>query len=250
MQRKIFLLFLSLCFIFTVFAQERKDKIVISDDIELIKLTEDVYLHISYFQTQSWGKVGANGLLLVKDGEALMIDTPWDNAQTEVLYNWMKDSLHTAVTTVIPTHWHEDCMGGLGYLHSQGVKSYANQMTIDMASQKELPMPEKGFKDSLVFDFQHEKVYCYYLGGAHSTDNIVVYLPTEDILFGGCAVKDIKSKNLGNLTDADVKAWPDTMKEMIRKFFGVKIIVPGHGRIGDYKLVEHTLKLLEEYKNM
>lgn len=65
--------------------QDRHDTIRISDDIDLIKLSDNVYLHISYLQTKTWGKVGANGLLLIKNGEALMIDTPWNNKQTEKL---------------------------------------------------------------------------------------------------------------------------------------------------------------------
>ena len=203
-------------------------------------------MHISYLQLENWGKVGANGLLLVKDGKALMIDSPWNDSQTEELYKWVKDSLNAVVTTFIPSHWHEDCMGGLAYLQTRKVDSYTNQMTIDIAKEKKLPVPQHGFKESLKLDFQNIPVECYYLGGGHSTDNIVVWLPSEDILFGGCCVKDMTSNSLGNLADADVKAWPTTIKKMINKFPDIKTVVPGHGATGGTELILHTLQLLEK----
>ncbi|GHS96330.1 hypothetical protein FACS189421_01210 [Bacteroidia bacterium] len=47
------------------------------------------------------------------------------------MVKWIADSLKATVSTFVPNHWHEDCLGGLDYLHSKGVKSYANQMTVD-----------------------------------------------------------------------------------------------------------------------
>lgn len=244
MKRKLLtIVFVSLIAILPIMAQH---KITISDDIDAIKLSDDVYLYRSYFQTQSFGKVGGNGLILIKNDEALMIDTPWNNRQTEEIFNWIQDSLRATVKTLIVTHWHDDCMGGLEYLKTKGVDSYANQMTIDIAKDKGLSVPQQGFVDSLEIDFQDIPVECYYLGRGHSTDNIVVWLPTEDILFGGCCIKDMSSKDLGNLADADVKAWPSTIRKITKKFSKVKIIVPGHGAIGGSELMQHTQQLLKK----
>ncbi|PXV63047.1 metallo-beta-lactamase class B [Dysgonomonas alginatilytica] len=229
-----------------ILGQNKPDTIRISDDIDLIKLSDNAYLHISYLQTKSWGKVGANGLLLVKNGEALMIDTPWNDEQTEELTSWIKDSLHATITAIIPTHWHEDCMGGLRYLQSEDVKSYAGQRTINIAKEKNLPVPQYGFTDSLSINFQNIPVECYYFGGGHTIDLIEVWLPTEDILFAGDVLKDIKSKSLGNIADADIKAWPITVKRIAKRFPKAKTVIPGHGNIGGADLIEHTLKLLEE----
>lgn len=242
--KKIFTLLISLSFILDVSAQGEPEKILVSDNIEIHKLSDNAYRHISYFQTESWGKVGANGLIMVKDGKALMIDTPWDNSQTKELTEWVKDSLHATVTTVIPTHWHGDCMGGLAYLQSQNVSSYANQMTIDIAEKENLPLPQHGFKESLTVDFQGLPIECYYPGGGHTVDNIVVWIPSENILFGGCLIKDMKTTNLGNLSDADVEAWPASVQKVIDKFPEAKTVIPGHGVAGSSELMHHTLHLL------
>lgn len=173
-----------------------------------------------------------------------MIDTPWNDIQTEELYNWVKDSLKANVTTLIPTHWHEDCMGGLKYLKSKGVRAYANQKTIDIVKGKELPVPQYGFSDLLTINFQGILVECYYLGGGHTTDIIEVWLPDERILFGGDTLKDMKSNSLGNIVDADIEAWPMTVRRLSEKFPQAKTIIPGHGDIGGIEIIEHTLQLL------
>lgn len=238
------LIILSLLFHITGFAQSEFDKIKVSDDIELIKLSDKAYLHTSYYEIQPYGRIGANGLLLIDDQEAFLFDTPWDNAQTETLIRFVADSLHAKVSTFIPNHWHEDCMGGLEYLNSIDVKSYANQMTINIAKEKGLPLPQQGFKDFLLLKLHDIKVECYYFGEGHSSDNIVVWIPSEKILFTGCMVKDMQSKGPGNLSDAKIDEWPITIKKVIEKFPSVKIVIPGHGRHGGKELLEHTLKLL------
>ena len=87
-------------------------------------------------------------------------------------------------------------------------------MTIDLAKEKGLPVPEHGFTDSLTVSLDGMPLQCYYLGGGHATDNIVVWLPTENILFGGCMLKDNQATSIGNISDADVTAWPKTLDKV------------------------------------
>ncbi|MBK5722945.1 subclass B1 metallo-beta-lactamase [Dysgonomonas sp. Marseille-P4677] len=246
MLLKIKLLTILLLFIrLTSYSQSETNIIEVSDDIKIVKLSDNAYLHISFLQTENWGKVGANGLLLVKNDKALMIDTSWNDELTKELCNWTKDSLNTTVTTIIPTHWHEDCMGGLNYLQSIGVTSYANQKTIDIAKEKGLPVPQHGFSNSLMIDFESIPVECYYFGAAHTIDVIAVWLPTEKILFAGDIAKDINSTTLGNTADADINAWSGTLRKVIEKFTNAEIVIAGHGEIGDKELLIHTQKLLD-----
>lgn len=243
---KVFIIIVSLLSMLPVWAQQVQEKITVSDNLKINKLSDKVYMFTSYMQTESWGKVGANGLILVESNKALLIDTPWNDNQTQELYDWIKNSLHTSVTEVVVSHWHDDCMGGLAFLQTKGVVSYANQQTIEIAKEKGLPLPEQGFTDFLEFEFENIPIECYYLGGGHTTDNIEVWIPSEKILFGGCAVKDMTSVNLGNLSDADVDAWPETINRMIKQFPEAAIVVPGHGAIGGCELMQHTLDLLKK----
>jgi len=222
-------------------------KIKVSDDIELIKISDNAYIHVSYIEMQPFGRSSANGLLLIDKKKAFLLDTPWDDTQTKILVNFISDSLHAKVSGFVPNHWHNDCIGGLKYLNKQGIKSYANQRTINIAQEKGLPVPKKGFKDSLTLKLNNIEIQCYYFGKGHSTDNIVVWIPSEKILFPGCMVKDMQSNGLGNLSDANVNDWPKTILLVIDKFPLAEIVIPGHGQIGGKELLTHTMKLLKEH---
>lgn len=225
-------------------AQIDSKRIKISDELELIRLSEKAYLCTSQSILPDYGKVSANGLIYINGGKALMINTPWNDSQTRDLHVWLRDSLKLNLIGVIPTHWHSDCMGGLAYLKKQQIKSYANQMTIEIAHAKSLPVPTNGFADSLQLKVGDKQVFCYYPGPGHSMDNVVVWIPTEGLLFGGCLIKSVESKDLGNTADGDLTAYPATIDKLLRKFSLAKIVIPGHGPFGGPELITHTKKLL------
>ena len=240
------ILFLSISLVIsTCDKQETIKRIQISDDVALIKLSERAYVHISTMEVHPWGKVDANGLIFIDGNEAFLFDTPWNDSQTEILVNWISNSLSAKVTAFVPGHWHGDNLGGLGYLHSIGVKSYAHQMTIDLAEANGMSVPQFGFIDLLELSLNGHKVYCHYFGGAHSADNIVVWIPSEEILFGGCMVRDIDSTGLGNISDAKVDEWLPTIEKVMENFPNARIVIPGHGKIGGIELLEHTKNQLQ-----
>ena len=117
-------------------------------------------------------------------------------------------------------------------------------MTIDIAKSHNLPIPSHGFKDSIQLELGDKLINCYYFGAAHSLDNIVVWIPSEQILFAGCMIKSINSKDLGNTVDGDLIAYPKTIDKLINKFPTVKIVIPGHGPFGGFDLIQHTRNLL------
>jgi metallo-beta-lactamase class B len=141
-------------------------------------------------------------------------------------------------------------MGGLEYLQGIGVVSVANSLTIDKAREIGLPVPSIPFKDSLVFDFNGEQIDCRYFGGGHSFDNITVWIPGKKILFGGCLIRAIDAKGLGNLSDAVVSDWDLTVRSVMKKYPGIRTVIPGHGNFGGAELLTHTIELVEREKGM
>lgn len=230
---------------FTIYAQAKYNKIAITNDIELIKLADNTYIHVSYTQSPGYGRTSSNGLIFTNNGFACLLDTPMTDSLTYDLVNWITDTMHLKITGFVPNHWHVDCMGGLGYLQSIGIDSYANYMTIDIAKEKGLPQPSHGFHDSISFKVGNESIFCYYLGAAHSLDNIIVWIPSEKIIFTGCMVKNISAVLLGNTVDGDLTAWPVTLNRILQKFPDVNIVIPGHGDAGGLELINHTLELIK-----
>lgn len=218
----------------------------IADDLEAVPLSPSTYIHKSYHELPNWGRVGANGLVYVSGGDAVIVDTPWTCDQTDALIDWIEDSLHATVTKVAVTHWHNDCMGGLDAVIERSVASYACEKTREIAASKSLPVPQTGFADTLSLSVGETKVVCAFPGGGHTIDNIVVYVPGENILFGGCLLKALGSRSLGSIVDADLDEWPVTVRKLIKRYSGCTIVIPRHGLHGDMSLAVHTLELLEK----
>lgn len=225
------------------FSQLEYKRIKISEDMELIRLSENAYLHVSYAELPGFGRFPSNGLIFINGNEAFLFDTPVTESLTKDLVLWITDTMKLKIAGFVPNHWHADCMGGLGYLQNQKIESYANQITIDMAKAKNLPFPEHGFKDSIQLQLGDKMIQSYYLGAAHSMDNIVVWIPSEQILFAGCMIKSADSKNLGNTADGDLIAYPETIDKLIKRFPTAKIVIPGHGPFGGLELIKHTKEL-------
>jgi metallo-beta-lactamase class B len=244
-MRILFLLLLAVLIQFNAFSRVNSDKIVISKDIELIRLSGNAYIHVSYSDLKGYGRVSSNGLIFINGSDAFLFDTPMTDSQTEELVSWLRNSMKLKIAGFVPNHWHSDCIGGLGYLKAQKIESYANQKTIDIARSNGLPVPAQGFKDSLQLRLGDKLIQCYYPGPAHSMDNIVVWIPSEKILFAGCMVKSLDSKNLGNITDGDLASYPKTIEKLIKKYPHAKIVIPGHGQYGGIDLIMHTQELLK-----
>lgn len=221
----------------------------VDKDIQLVHLHDSVFMHVTWDNDEVYGRFSSNGLVLIRMGRALMVDTPMDNEKTESLVIWLKDSLSVMVEQVIVGHFHADCLGGLGYLQSIGVKSSGNKLTVEKCREMRLPVPAESFTATHVFDFHGERIECRYFGPGHSVDNIIVWIPDQEILFGGCLVKSMNSEGLGNLSDAVTEEWDTTVKKLKNSYSNIGTVVPGHGDAGGTELLNHTIQLVEAYKS-
>ncbi len=240
MKTKILSLLLTLFFPLLCYSQEKQ---IISNDLEILKLTENAFLHISYMENPSFGRFPCNGLIYINDNEAVILDTPPDSAITLQLLNWFSETYPAVrIKGVIVNHFHDDCLGGLNEFHKLGIKSYSYELTPKLAEKINLPIPQNTFKDKLELEIGNEKIICGYFGEAHTKDNIVVWILGEEILFGGCMVKSLNSSK-GNLADANVNEWANTVKKVKDEFKTAKIVIPGHGNYGGIELLDYTIKL-------
>jgi glyoxylase-like metal-dependent hydrolase (beta-lactamase superfamily II) len=80
---------------------------------------------------------------------------------------------------------------------------------------------------------------------AHTSDNIVSYLSAEKVLFGGCQVKAMGAGR-GNVADANTALWPAQARAIKEAYPKAELIVPGHGGIGGYGLLDFTAELFSE----
>jgi metallo-beta-lactamase class B len=137
-----------------------------------------------------------------------------------------------------------DCLGGLQAFHKRNILSYANNLTLTLAKENDFIIPKNGFTDSLILKVGNLELGSYFLCAGHTKDNIVCYVPSEKILFGGCLIKSLGA-NTGNLVDADTSKWPITVETVAQRFKYASLIIPGHGLEGDTSLFNYTIKLVK-----
>lgn len=204
-------------------------------ELEIKKIEEGVYLYTAYENIKGWGLVGSNGLIVVDNKDAYLIDTPISAKDTEVLVQWIDTQGFTAKAS-ISTHFHSDSTGGIAYLNSKSIPTYASKLTNQLLNKKGEEQATHSF-DKNSFWLIKNKIEVYYLGPGHTRDNLVVWMPEQKILFGGCF---IKPEGLGNLSHAVIKEWPASAEKLIARYSTAKLVVPEHGTVGDASLLEKT----------
>jgi metallo-beta-lactamase class B len=215
----------------------------IAADVEAFPIAAGVWRFVTWLDLPPYGRTPANGLLVVSGREALLVNTGWNDAQADRLADWVERTLGAKVTLVIPTHAHQDTIGGLAALHRRGAESWAQEQTASIARAAGREVPHRLFGESHQLRVGDRAVDLAFRGAGHTADNVVVWLPAERILFGGCLVKAAGAKDLGSVEDASLSDWPATLGSVMARYPSPGLVIPGHGEPGDAGLLAHTLEL-------
>lgn len=216
-----------------------------SENLSINKISDHVYQHISYLNTESFGKVACNGMVVVNGNEAVVFDTPSDDASSQELIDYLTDEMKCKVNGVVATHFHADCVGGLDAFHKKNIPSFASNRTIKLLKIKGTAQPRTGFEDSLELSVGDQKVYAQFVGEGHTKDNVIGYFPADKVMFGGCLIKEVGAGK-GNLEDANVAAWPETARNAKAKYPQTFVVIPGHGKAGGQEMFDYTANLFED----
>jgi metallo-beta-lactamase class B len=233
---------LSLLFLLPSYGGIADESIVLDPALTVRQVSPHCWIHVSDLQLDSATVVPCNGLLVVDGTEALIVDTPVHDSLSAKLMDWIRTELRAEVVGVVANHHHLDCVGGLQVFIDAGCPTYANEDTRDECIAKGTVAPSTTFVDSLNIRIGDITVVNRFLGKAHSSDNIVTYVPTDSVLFGGCMVKALGA-GYGNTADADLDEWPRTIERVRSTFPHAIIVVPGHGSEGGLDLLDYTIDL-------
>lgn len=242
MKTLAFILFLFSALKHNIALGQENNFIYNSETLQIQQISPNTFVHISYLNTEDFGKVDCNGMIVISEGEALVFDTPASEEASVELINWLENEKGIEIKGVVATHFHWDCVGGLDEFHAQGIPSYASDKTIAFAKAAGNPVPENGFEGQLTLKVGAIQVENRFFGEGHTRDNFVSYVPSDQVLFGGCLVKSLAAGK-GNLEDANVNAWPATMDSILKNLQDIAVVIPGHGAIGDRELLAFTRAL-------
>ena len=268
---KVFKLILIMCLSCFNYLQSQptgNEVIKIDEELSIKKIDTNIFLVSHSFPWQS------NSLVIkFTKGKYLFIDTPITNEATEKLVNWFaeRDSVKMKITA-INTHFHNDRLGGNGYLTKIGSVIYGSDLTVKLLKERglgigmldsykdptmkkyydywqntKLTPPNKIFslKDGLVLTFDNDTLEVYYPGPGHTPDNVVVYYPEKKILFGGCIIKSMAANSKGFIGDADLGNWYSSVNNILIKYPDAVLVIPGHGPEGGKELISHTMEIVK-----
>ncbi len=233
--------FFSILVIFSFLLKAKEDL----PKLEIKKLNDNVYLFTTYRYLGDYN-FPSNGLFIITKEGAILIDTPWDTTQFNILIDTIKKEYHSDVKFIISTHFHDDRTAGLDYYNKMGIATFSSLNTYKLCIERNEKKAKYQFKNDTTFSIGGITLKSYFLGAGHSEDNILIWLPQYKILYGGCLIKDIESNTLGNIADANLIEWESTMLKVRNKFKSVKLVIPGHYDIGGKELIQHTYKLVKK----
>ena len=217
------------------------------DSLDIKKINENIYIHISYIDLEKYGPFPCNGLIYKNNNEVIIFDTPMNNKSSRRLISWIRNELKCKIKAIVINHFHDDAIGGLEAFHEEKIPSYASDKTIQLAKENDKTVPLHSFKDVKNLNLNNELIINKYIGPAHTEDNIISYIPSQKLLFGGCMVKEMNASK-GYLGDANLDEWSNTMQKIIDQYPDLEIIIPGHGEHGGMELLEYTKNLFSKNK--
>lgn len=213
--------------------------------LEIKELTRDHYVFTTW-KSYNGTPFPSNGLYVVTDSGVVLIDTPWDTSQTFPLLDSIQRKHGKKVIFCIATHYHDDRTGGFDQLKSIGIPTFTSYKTWLFSREEKAPLASGIFYHDTVFQAGNTRVETFYPGEGHTADNIVVWFPQSKVLYGGCFIKSTEAGGLGNIADANVEAWPESIRRMLKKYPEPRFVIPGHQGWDNRKSPEHTLKLLDQ----
>ncbi len=224
---------LSLILILTIHLHGQAIKV--SENLTLTQLTDKTYIHTCE---------NSNGIIFINGENALIVSTPDSDNETQNLIDWVRNEKEAKIMGYIIDRWHPDAMEGLDIVHKNGIKTYSYELTRQIAKNKGLPIPQIGFDPKTKIQVGTEKVICHFLGEAHTKDGIVVWIPSEQILFGGNEIRNFNGW-VGNIADANLYEWSETAKRIKSEYGSARFVIPGHRNHGGVELIDYTIKLYD-----
>lgn len=235
-MRAIATTIMSVLFIGNIFGQNSNSRLNISH------LTGDFFVFTTYNYYKG-NRIPANGMYLLTNKGVVMFDSPWDTTQFQPLLDSIRIRHKKSVVLCIATHFHEDRTGGLEYYKPQGIKTYTTSQTDELSKKRGMKRAEFLINNDTVFTVGQYSFQTYFPGHGHTPDNIVIWFEKERILYAGCLIKSVEDSSLGNLSDANVNEYANTIENVQIKCKNPIYIIPGHNDWTNKQSLRHTLNM-------
>jgi len=215
--------------------------------VTLSPLGENVWVHTTNYRLPGQPPIPVNGLVVVDGDEVILVDGAWGELATVSLLEKIRADIGKDVTKMIVTHHHADRTQGVDAAEREGIEVFTHPSTPMLAAMAGWPAPNTSVAEleepqSRILVGRAEVAFP---GHGHAQDNLVVYLPDEKILYGGCAVRGAGVTTLGNINDADLEKWRESLLWTKATYPQTITVVPGHGKGANLSLLDATIALID-----
>jgi len=194
--------------------------------------------------SQNQNFISNTGFVITPKG-VVVIDALGSPALAKKLLAEIKKITNQKVVAVIVTHYHADHIYGLQVFRDAGAKIYAqelgkNYLNSETARQRleasrvdfspwinsstHLVPASHWIKNEKSLDVGGVQFLISRVGPAHTQEDLMIYVPSEEVLFVGDLVFSGRVPFVGN---ADSNGWIQSLGRIAA--LGPKVIIPGHG---------------------
>lgn len=214
--------------------------------ITLSKIADNVWVHTSNYRIPGQAPIPVNGLVIIDGEEVILADAAWGELATVSLLETVKKEIGKPVTKLITTHHHADRVMGVDAAEREGIQVFTHPDTPALAASNGWPVPNTSVSALREAKSRTKvgNVEIAYPGHGHAGDNLVVYVPSANILYAGCAVRGAEANTLGNTSDANLKVWAESLAWVKATYPETTLVVPGHGKGADLTLLDKTIQMI------
>ncbi len=241
----------------------------LTEEIAITEIEENVFL-----VTHSFPWPGNSLVLVIDKKNILWIDTPYTPEATSLVLDWIQEEFGSRYSiTEINTGFHIDNLGGNEELIKRNIPIYGSGLTCELLETQSMITMTKMLKwlkgvenekyrntysdfkfygPTRTFDINEEQriafgsdeAVIYYPGPTHTYDNLVVYIPGKELLFGGCMILSSDADKVGFIEDGDLHEWANSLLRVEKRFDSIRVVIPGHGNPGNSALIAHTKEIV------
>ncbi|MYS89689.1 MBL fold metallo-hydrolase [Streptomyces sp. SID5464] len=200
-----------------------------------------------------------NAGLVVADGQAMLVDTAATEARARRLREAVASVTGAAPTTIVNTHSHGDHTFGNFVFPEAAVIGHERARDEMLAARLhltglwpdvdwgdvQLVPPRIVFPDRLTLHLAERRVELLHLGPAHTSGDVVVWLPDSRVLFTGDIVMAGVTPFVPMGSVSGCLAALDALRGL-----EARVIVPGHGPVSGPEVLDDTAEYLRLLRSL
>ncbi len=224
---------------------------------EVQKITDNVYALVGELSQRSKTNLGNNsthGVIITSEG-VVLIDSGASYFGAKEIHKTIQKLTHKPVKIVINTGGQDHRWLGNDYFQKLGARIISSskakidqqiradeQITrLDLLIKDSLKGTEpvfasETFNEKMNLELGGVNLELYHFGAAHTAGDIVIWMPSTELMFTGDIV--FNDRMLGIGPAKDFQSWINVFEKMA--IFKPKYIIPGHGSVSNLSLATHN----------